>query len=80
MAAEIKDKADLSKEVRGQSENEMGVQPYDPEDGEDVRCGLGGCKPSWMQVFNNPKAALVWLCWFSFLQGKHPLILSNYLK
>ena len=42
----------------------------DDEFDDDVACGYSNCKPSWLQVCNNPKVFLVFLCWFSFLQGK----------
>ena len=37
-------------------------------------CGLGSCKPSCFQKFNNPVAALVFLCWFALVQGKEMTI------
>ncbi|ELT96091.1 hypothetical protein CAPTEDRAFT_172180, partial [Capitella teleta] len=36
---------------------------------EDLRCGYGDCKPNWLQCFNTPRWLLVWLSWFSFVQG-----------
>ena len=33
-------------------------------------CGLGSCNPSCFQKFNNPIAALVFLCWFALVEGK----------
>ena len=36
---------------------------------DDLRCGYGRCKPPWLQIFNNPKWFLVWLCYFSIVQG-----------
>ena len=36
----------------------------------DTRCGLGSCRPSWLQACNNPRAVCAWLCWFAFVQGK----------
>ena len=47
---------------------------------EDLRCGLGGCKPSWLQVFNTPRWVLVWLCWFSLIQGLLNIHIFIYLK
>ena len=44
---------------------------------EDLKCGFGSCTPDWLQVFNNPKAFLVWLSWFSFLQGKLMPVFCN---
>lgn len=41
----------------------------------DLRYGFKGCKPSCLQFFNNPKAALACLCWVSFLQGKTKVVL-----
>lgn len=32
-------------------------------------CGMCGCKPRWMQIFNNPRALLFFLCSGSFIQG-----------
>lgn len=34
-------------------------------------CGMCGCKPRWMQIFNNPRALLFFLCSGSFIQGKY---------
>lgn len=42
----------------------------DLDDKEDLRCGYRNCKPRCLQFFNNPKWMLVWLSWFSFVQGK----------
>ncbi len=39
------------------------------EETVDFRCGYGNCKPALLQVFNNPKWFLVWLCYFSLIQG-----------
>ena len=39
------------------------------EEREDVRCGLGSCKPDCLQRCNNSKCLLAWLCWFAFIQG-----------
>ena len=36
---------------------------------EDTRCGYWGCKPQFLQHFNNPKALLVFLCCFGLVQG-----------
>ena len=46
------------------------VNLVEEEDEEDLRCGYGNCKPSWLQIFNNPKMFLVWLCCFAFIQGE----------
>lgn len=42
----------------------------DEQDGDTLMCGYGRFTPSCLQVFNTPKAALAWLCWFACLQGK----------
>ena len=38
----------------------------------DTRCGCGHCHPSFIQTCcNNPKAFLLWLSLFAFVQGKY---------
>ena len=37
----------------------------------DELCGMCGYKPKWMQIFNNPRALLFFLCSGSFIQGKY---------
>ena len=44
---------------------------------EDLSCGYGSCKPSYIQMFNTPTAILVFLCVANFVKGKekiNPLI------
>lgn len=51
---------------------------YSPEGGpclnaateEDLSCGYGSCKPSYIQMFNTPTAILVFLCVANFVKGK----------
>ena len=40
------------------------------EEYTDVRCGIRGCRPSFLQRFNNPKALCFCLCAYTLVQGK----------
>ena len=58
----------------GSISNVSSAQDKEPED---LRCGFGDCKPNWCQLFNNPRWILVWLSWFSFVQGKHVITIRS---
>ncbi|XP_071112274.1 solute carrier organic anion transporter family member 4C1-like [Haliotis cracherodii] len=36
---------------------------------DDVRCGFGSYRPDWLQVFNNPKCLLFFLCAYCMILG-----------
>ena len=49
-----------------------GIESFDRAEGEeDLRCGCGNYRPSWLQRCNNPKAFLAALSFFSFVQSKY---------
>uniref|UniRef100_A0A0A9ZGZ8 Solute carrier organic anion transporter family member n=1 Tax=Lygus hesperus TaxID=30085 RepID=A0A0A9ZGZ8_LYGHE len=45
--------------------------PWEGEAGEDMACGLGPCKPRWMQCFASKQAFLVTFCITWVLQGMY---------
>lgn len=56
----------------GDSSTDMASKEREVDDarGNDITSiGYFGYKPKWMQVFNNPKAFLFFMCCFAFLQG-----------
>ena len=37
----------------------------------ETRCGIGNCRPSWLQRINNPKILCLCICMYITVQGKH---------
>ncbi|KAG8187160.1 hypothetical protein JTE90_020037 [Oedothorax gibbosus] len=44
-------------------------EPAEPDD--DTRCGIGPCKPSWLQRFADPKVYLIIYCIVGVIEGAH---------
>ncbi|XP_078667309.1 solute carrier organic anion transporter family member 4C1-like [Branchiostoma floridae x Branchiostoma belcheri] len=55
-------------EVEGEPDAQPTVE-VDAAEGEDLLCGWGGFRPPWLQIFNNSKGALFFICLFAFIQG-----------
>ncbi|XP_078576841.1 uncharacterized protein LOC144862330 [Branchiostoma floridae x Branchiostoma japonicum] len=57
-----------SKTTDGEPESQQTVE-VDSAEGDDLLCGWGAVRPAWVQIFNNSKGALFFVCLFAFVQG-----------
>jgi hypothetical protein len=62
---------DVPKNANGLVETEPDQTTSNGEHEFKNRYGFGKCKPDVIQVCNNPKALLVYLCWLSMIQGEY---------
>ncbi|CAH1251562.1 SLCO4C1 [Branchiostoma lanceolatum] len=58
-----------SKTTEGETESQPAVEVDAAEAGDDLLCGWGSVRPAWLQIFNNSKGALFFICLFAFIQG-----------
>lgn len=66
--AELKDAATATM-LKGTAVEDAELHLRDDGEGRVLYCGYGGCHPTWLQRFNNPRALLACVCWMAFTQG-----------